>query len=43
MLPVWKKGEHTVKQPVFVSDVAAAIVNAARDPDVTGTIYQAVG
>lgn len=42
-LPLWKKGENTIKQPVFSSDVAQAIVNAARDPDTAGKTYQAVG
>ncbi|EDV97697.1 NADH dehydrogenase [ubiquinone] 1 alpha subcomplex subunit 9, mitochondrial [Drosophila grimshawi] len=42
-MPLWHNGELTVKQPVFVSDVAQAIVNAAKDPDSAGRIYQAVG
>ncbi|ALC45116.1 CG6020 [Drosophila busckii] len=42
-MPLWHKGERTVKQPVFVSDVAQAIVNAIKDPDSAGRIYQAVG
>lgn len=42
-MPLWYKGERTVKQPVFVSDVASAIVNAIRDPDSAGQVYQAVG
>lgn len=42
-LPLWYKGERTIKQPVYVADVAQAIVNAARDPDTAGKIYQAVG
>lgn len=42
-MPLWLKGEKTIKQPVFVSDVAQAIVNAAKDPDSAGKIYQAVG
>lgn len=42
-LPLWKKGEYTIKQPVHVSDVAAAVVAAIKDPDSAGKIYQAVG
>jgi NADH dehydrogenase (ubiquinone) 1 alpha subcomplex subunit 9 len=42
-VPLWQKGEQTVKQPVFVSDVATAIVNAVKDPDAVGKTYQAVG
>lgn len=41
--PLWEKGEKTEKQPVWVGDVAAGIVNAAKDPDTAGQIYQAVG
>lgn len=40
---LYKKGEETVKQPVFASDVASAIVAACKDPDAMGKIYQAVG
>ncbi|KAH8300497.1 hypothetical protein KR018_009204 [Drosophila ironensis] len=42
-MPLWHKGEKTVKQPVYVSDVAQAIVNAIKDPDTAGRVYQAVG
>ncbi|XP_037933946.1 NADH dehydrogenase [ubiquinone] 1 alpha subcomplex subunit 9, mitochondrial [Teleopsis dalmanni] len=42
-MPLWQKGENTIKQPVFVSDVAQAIVNCAKDPDTAGKVYQAVG
>ncbi|XP_013185874.1 NADH dehydrogenase [ubiquinone] 1 alpha subcomplex subunit 9, mitochondrial [Amyelois transitella] len=42
-LPLYKNGLETVKQPVFVSDVAQGIVNAMRDPDTRCQIYQAVG
>ncbi|KAF5304584.1 hypothetical protein FQA39_LY09635 [Lamprigera yunnana] len=42
-MPLWKKGEETIKQPVFVSDVAAGIVNIIKDPDTASKIYQAVG
>jgi NADH dehydrogenase (ubiquinone) 1 alpha subcomplex subunit 9 len=42
-MPLWKKGEETIKQPVFVSDVAAGIVAAVRDPYVAGKEFCAVG
>lgn len=42
-VPLWRKGECTYKQPVFVGDIATAIVNAINDPDSAGKIYQAVG
>lgn len=42
-LPLWQKGEKTVKQPVFASDVAQAIMNCIKDPGTAGKIYQAVG
>lgn len=42
-VPLWKNGKATIKQPVHVSDVAAAVVAAIRDPDSAGKVYQAVG
>lgn len=42
-MPLWKKGEETIKQPVHCADVAQAVVNAIRDPESSGKIYQAVG
>jgi NADH dehydrogenase (ubiquinone) 1 alpha subcomplex subunit 9 len=42
-MPLWHKGEKTVKQPVFCSDVAQGIVNAIMDPEAVGQVYQAVG
>lgn len=42
-MPLYKKGEHTEKQPIHVSDFAAGILAAVKDPDTDGNIYQAVG
>ncbi|XP_014256435.1 NADH dehydrogenase [ubiquinone] 1 alpha subcomplex subunit 9, mitochondrial-like [Cimex lectularius] len=42
-MPLYKKGEYTEKQPVFVEDVAAGIVNACKDRMARGNVYQAVG
>lgn len=42
-LPLWNKGEKTIKAPVFGGDIAQAIVNASKDPDTAGRIYQGVG
>lgn len=42
-LPLWKKGEQTIKAPVYAGDVAQAIVNAAFDPSTAGKIYQGSG
>ncbi|XP_063530311.1 NADH dehydrogenase [ubiquinone] 1 alpha subcomplex subunit 9, mitochondrial [Cydia strobilella] len=42
-LTLYRAGLATVKAPVFVSDVAQGIVNAARDPDTRCQVYQAVG
>ncbi|KAG6453805.1 hypothetical protein O3G_MSEX008311 [Manduca sexta] len=42
-MPLYKNGLATVKQPVFVSDVAQGIVNAIRDPETKCQVYQAVG
>ncbi|BES90045.1 NmrA-like family [Nesidiocoris tenuis] len=43
MIPLYKKGEFTEKQPVYAGDVAAGIVAACRDRTVRGEIIQAVG
>lgn len=42
-MPLWYKGEKTIKQPVYVSDVAQAITNIVKDPSIAGEVYQAVG
>lgn len=42
-MPLWYKGEKTVKQPVFCSDLAQAIINAIHEPEAVGQVYQAVG
>lgn len=42
-IPLWDKGEKTIKAPVYGADVAQAIVNAAKDPESAGKIYQGVG
>ncbi|XP_017786561.1 PREDICTED: NADH dehydrogenase [ubiquinone] 1 alpha subcomplex subunit 9, mitochondrial [Nicrophorus vespilloides] len=42
-MPMWKNGEATIKQPVHVSDLAAGIVAAIKDPEAAGKVYQAVG
>jgi len=42
-VPLWGKGEKTIKQPVYCSDVAQGIVNAIKDPDAVGKTFQAVG
>ncbi|KAL4713519.1 hypothetical protein ACJJTC_007757 [Scirpophaga incertulas] len=42
-LPLYKNGMETIKQPVFVSDVAQGIVNAIRDEESRCQVYQAVG
>lgn len=43
MMPLYRSGEHTIKQPVFVEDVAAGIVAACKERHLEGKIYQAVG
>uniref|UniRef100_A0A2M4BQH8 NADH dehydrogenase [ubiquinone] 1 alpha subcomplex subunit 9, mitochondrial n=1 Tax=Anopheles marajoara TaxID=58244 RepID=A0A2M4BQH8_9DIPT len=42
-MPLWYKGERTIKQPVYCSDLAQGIVNAIKDSDSQGQTYQAVG
>ncbi|XP_067860983.1 NADH dehydrogenase [ubiquinone] 1 alpha subcomplex subunit 9, mitochondrial [Heptranchias perlo] len=41
--PLISMGKKTVKQPVFVVDVAKAIVSAIKDPDSNGKTYVIVG
>lgn len=43
IMSLYKNGEATIKQPVYVSDIAQAILNAARDPDTRCQTYQGVG
>lgn len=42
-VPLYKKGEVTEKQPVWIGDVAAGIVAAMKDPESSGRTYQFVG
>ncbi|XP_013855012.1 NADH dehydrogenase [ubiquinone] 1 alpha subcomplex subunit 9, mitochondrial [Austrofundulus limnaeus] len=42
-IPLIARGKKTVKQPVYVVDVAQAIVNAIKDPDAIGKTYALVG
>jgi len=42
-LPLWKRGEKTVKQPVHVGDVAKGIIQAIRSPGLEGKNIDAVG
>ncbi|VDP86424.1 unnamed protein product [Echinostoma caproni] len=42
-VPLWGRGMKTIKQPVYVGDVARGIVNSLTAPDAPGQIYEAVG
>uniref|UniRef100_A0A8C9WFG9 NADH dehydrogenase [ubiquinone] 1 alpha subcomplex subunit 9, mitochondrial n=1 Tax=Scleropages formosus TaxID=113540 RepID=A0A8C9WFG9_SCLFO len=42
-VPLIALGKKTVKQPVYVVDVAKAIVNAIKDPDSNGKTYALAG
>ncbi|MBN3318980.1 NDUA9 dehydrogenase, partial [Atractosteus spatula] len=42
-IPLIARGKKTVKQPVYVADVAKAIVSAIKDPDSNGKTYALVG
>jgi len=42
-VPLFAKGELTVKQPVFLSDLTTGIMNSLYDPDAIGQTYEAVG
>lgn len=40
---LWRKGEETIKQPVWVEDVARAVSIIVAEPETAGKMYQAVG
>jgi len=42
-VPLWYRGERTIKQPVYVSDVAQGVINAIRDPESAGKTYDILG
>ncbi|XP_040207941.1 NADH dehydrogenase [ubiquinone] 1 alpha subcomplex subunit 9, mitochondrial-like [Rana temporaria] len=42
-VPLMAYGKKTVKQPVYVADIARAIVNIAKDPDSMGKTYALAG
>ncbi|KAF7990650.1 hypothetical protein HCN44_000455 [Aphidius gifuensis] len=42
-ISLWKKGELTEKQPIWVGDVAAGITALVKDPSTAGKDYQFVG
>ncbi|KAF8570629.1 hypothetical protein P879_04118 [Paragonimus westermani] len=42
-VPLWGRGQKTIKQPVYIGDVARGIVNSLTTPDSPGKIYEAVG
>jgi len=42
-IPLFLKGLYTVKQPVWMSDVATGIMNSLYDPTALGQTYEAVG
>ncbi|CAG0914982.1 unnamed protein product [Notodromas monacha] len=41
--PLWKKGDHVIKQPVYVGDVAGGVVNAIFERNAEGKTYEIVG
>lgn len=42
-IPLWRKGENTEKQPVYIHDVISGLVAIIRNPDTAGKTYQFVG
>jgi len=42
-ISLWDRGENCIKAPVYVGDVAGAIVNALKDPDTIGKSYDVYG
>merc|ERR1712106_26928 len=41
--PLFMRGEFTVKQPVFLGDLATGVMNSLHDPEAIGQTYEAVG
>jgi len=42
-IPLWHRGEKTIKQPVYVVDVAQGVINALKDPETAGKTFDIVG
>ncbi|XP_003489411.1 NADH dehydrogenase [ubiquinone] 1 alpha subcomplex subunit 9, mitochondrial [Bombus impatiens] len=42
-IPLWRKGENTEKQPVYIHDVISGLVAIIRNPDTAGKTYQFIG
>ncbi|XP_075544059.1 NADH:ubiquinone oxidoreductase subunit 39 isoform X1 [Dermacentor variabilis] len=42
-MPVWKRGQGIIKQPVYTGNVAEGVVNAIFEDSNEGETYQAVG
>eukprot|EP00090_Calanus_glacialis_P006165 TRINITY_DN1483_c0_g1_i1.p1 TRINITY_DN1483_c0_g1~~TRINITY_DN1483_c0_g1_i1.p1 ORF type:complete len:443 (-),score=135.49 TRINITY_DN1483_c0_g1_i1:111-1397(-) len=42
-MPLFGKGEMTVKQPIWMSDLVTGIMNSLYDPAALGETYEAVG
>ncbi|VDD81500.1 unnamed protein product [Mesocestoides corti] len=42
-LCLWERGQKTIKQPVYVGDLARGILNSLTAADSPGKIYEAVG
>lgn len=42
-MPLWKSGDQTIKQPIYVGDVSQGIVKAITDKDAPGRTYDLVG
>jgi len=42
-IPLWKRGEHTIKQPLWVGDFARGVAKVLFDKDAAGKTYEFVG
>ena len=42
-MPLWAKGESTIKAPVYFGDIGLAIANAIDMPQSKGVTYEAYG
>ena len=42
-VPLWRKGEHTLKAPLHCSDMASGIMACLQDPNALGATYEFYG
>jgi len=42
-MPLWRKGDATIKQPLHMPDLVSGIMAAVNDPNSAGKVYEAYG